>query len=218
MTSDDLWWNRLDSAADALTKDSPNGRYFTNLLTYFMCNYVSLRIVIYVALMFLFMYIMGKMLSFSLNDKKWVSYFFSSLIILASYSFFVLQIFNWISGFTNYVISIVISLSYLLYCFPIFEKNKLKKSGVYSVLWLIVGFLGSLCLESITFYNIVLALFIIVLSATLLKYVNLSNITFLVGSLAGAVLMFSEKTYLNLSQGADEISLRWFQFDFITWF
>lgn len=218
LNSDDLWWNHLSSVKSVITDDSPNGRYFTNIITYFMCNYTPLKILLYVSLMFLLMFVLGKLLSFSINENKWTSYFFSSIIILTVFYGFLTQIFNWISGFTNYVISIIFTLAYLLYCCPVFERNKLKNSVLSSVLWLIGGFFGSLCLESITFYNIVLALFVIVISIVLLKSVNFSNITFLIGSIAGAVLMFSDSTYSNLSQGVDEICTRRFQFDFTTWF
>ena len=127
---------------------------------------------------------------------------------------FYCQIFNWTSGFTNYIISLLFLFIYFNYTKPVFDKRKPRGGIITAVVFLIVGFCGALCIENITIYNCLFSIFVIVFSLVTMKKVVAANITYLLGTLAGTILMFSASNYNDIASGNDSIGLRSFEFAF----
>lgn len=208
-TCDDLMWDNIDSLSQMLGSCNPNGRYFTNILTYFICNSSVLCLILYTAFMGMFLFIIAELFKSRLK-QKWISVFFVGAIFLFSPRFFFIHIFNWISGFTNYVISLVFLLIYIRYCYPIFEKKPLKSSRIMPFLLLIIGFIGSLCIENITAYNFIFGIFIIVFAFSTQKKVFLSNIAYLFGTIGGTICMMSDSNYKHIANEGDSFAFRSF--------
>ena len=214
ISSDDIWWAFVPSIKELFQSYNPNGRYLTNVLTYLCCHYICFRDVFYILTMSVFVFLTAKLLN-SGRDFKWLHWFFTVLIFFFSPSFFYAYVFNWTCGFPNYVLPLILLFGYFLYCEPLYE-NKLPKGGAgAAVLFLIIGFLGSLCIEHITIYNVLFGIFIIVFSLATIKKVRLANILFLVGAIAGSIMMFYDHNYSDImSNGEDAIGFRSFEFSF----
>ncbi len=208
-TCDDLMWDNIDSLSQMLNSCNPNGRYFTNILTYFICNSSVLCLIVYTFFMGAFLYFIADILKIGLK-QKWMSVLFIGAVFLFSPRFFYVHIFNWISGFTNYVISLVFLLAYIRYCVPIFEKKLLRSSRIMPVILLIDGFLGALCIENITAYNLLFGIFIIVFALVTQKKLYFSNIAYLVGTVVGAVVMMADSNYKHIANEGDSFAFRSF--------
>lgn len=212
-TTDDVWWDKFDSLSDMMKGYNPNGRLFTNALTYYICNHDFVRVIVYVASLGLFLLSIARMLEVDLGKGKWTPIFFSGLVIILSPRYFSPHVYNWISGFTNYTISAFLVLWYMRFCTPLFERKEIKASKAAPVLCLICGVLGALCVENITIYNLVFGAFIIILSLVTLKKVSLSNIAFMAGTVIGTVMMFLNQQYSEILSEGDSIGFRSFDLD-----
>ncbi|MDD7515277.1 DUF6056 family protein [Ruminococcus flavefaciens] len=208
---DDVWWGGLPSYSFMLKNNNPNGRYFTNFITLYSAHYTLFRVIAYsltfIAFVIVLSFILGKYYKF-----KWIDVFFVVPLFFITDGDLYRQIFNWISGYTNYVISLVFFFIFYLFSMPVFNKKMPKGGIVKTLLFLIIGFLGALCIEHITIYNIIFSVFIVILSLVYLKKVSFVNISYLIGSVAGAVLMFMNSNYSDISNNADKIGERYFEF------
>jgi len=208
-TCDDLMWDNIDSLSQMLEQCNPNGRYFTNILTYFICNSSVLCLIVYTLFMGAFLYLIADFFRADLK-YKWLVFIFAGFVFLISPRYFYVHIFNWISGFTNYVISLVFLFIYIRYCFPLFEKKAVKTGKLLPVLFFVLGFVGALCIENITAYNIVFGIFIVIFSFATQKKVFLSNITYLIGTIFGTVVMMSDSNYKHIANEGDSFAFRSF--------
>ena len=214
ISSDDIWWAFVPSMKALFQSYNPNGRYLTNALTYLCCHYIPFRDVFYILTMSGFALLTAKLLR-SGRNFKWLHWFFVVLIFFFAPTNFYAHVFNWTSGFPNYVFPLIFLFGYLLYCEPLYEKKLPRGGAVPAVLFLFAGFLGSLCVEHITIYNVLFGIFIIVFSLVTLKKVRLANIFFLVGAIGGGVLMFTAHNYSDImSTGEDAVGFRGFEFNF----
>lgn len=215
ITSDDIWWAFVPSMKALFKSYNPNGRYFTNALTYLCCHYIFFRDVFYILTMSGFAFLTAKLFN-SGRNFKWLHWFFTVLIFFFTPSYFYSYVFNWTSGFPNYVFPLIFLFWYFLYCEPLYEKKLPTGGAVAAVLFLTLGFLGSLCIEHITIYNVLFGIFIIVFSLATQQKVRLANIFFLIGAIAGGVLMFTSHNYSDIiSTGEDAVGFRGFEFNFV---
>ena len=211
---DDITWTLKESNGDAIGKNAINGRYFTNIITYYSVRHALLRF--FVA--FVFVFLLHQLLLRVIDTEKGVpawSAAVSGLMIMTVPTSMFTQTINWISGITNYVISAVILLSYLLYCKPVFHGKMPEYKGFMKILPLFIGFFGALCVENVTIYSILLGIFIIIYIKKLYSKISLGNILYLVGAVAGSAVMFSNHTYSSLfGGGKDDIGFRKVELDF----
>lgn len=213
-TSDDLMWDNIDSLSQMLRSCNPNGRYFTNILTYFMCNSYFICFIVYTFFMGAFLFLIAKLFSDELNYRS-VSALFAGVVLLLSPRYFYVHIFNWISGFPNYVISLIFLLIYIRFCFPVFEKKPMSSSRIAAFLFFVIGFLGALCIENITIYALVLSIFILIFVLVTQKKVYFSNAAYLIGNVIGTFVMMSNGSYKQIAQEGDDIAFRSFEFSLI---
>ena len=204
-------WSNIDSLKQMLMSCNPNGRYFTNIITYLMCKSEVISFVIYTLGIGLFFYLFQRFFSEEIKNK-WMCFLLIGLLLLFTPRYFYVHIYNWISGFTNYVISLIFTFIYILYCFPLFEKKPIRSNGVLGILFLLIGFLGSLCVENITIYNIGFGLFVITFTYLTQRKVFISNISYFIGSLAGTLFMMSDSNYKHIMESGDDIAFRSFEF------
>lgn len=110
----------------------------------------------------------------------------------------------WTSGFANYTISIFLTLIYIYYVRNIYDENKPKQSPLAAVPLLILGAANALIVEHLTLYNIVLAVYVIVFTMIKFKKAYIQNIAYFIGTIAGALLMFSNSVYRSVADGKDD--------------
>ena len=86
-TCDDLMWDNIDSLSQMLNSCNPNGRYFTNILTYFICNSSVLCLIVYTAFMGAFLFLIAELFKSRLK-QKWIAALFIGTFFMFSPRFF----------------------------------------------------------------------------------------------------------------------------------
>ena len=211
---DDFWWKCLDSPSLLFGAQDINGRYVTNLLTYAITHSTIIRAISGTILLFGLFIFMALMLRRRGVDTFWAVFFSAA----ANYSIprtIAYLTTNWISGITNYVLSIFLTFVFLYICKPVFNGEEYKQSQLVGIFTLILGFVGALCLENVTIYNSVLALFMIVYYWIRFKKIHFINIGYFIGSFAGLLIMLFNKNYSAIiGSDQDDIGNRHVEFAF----
>lgn len=198
ISGDDYFWFHMDSFKENFGENSHNGRYFTNIITYLMCNYDIPRFLVFFATMIVLFYLLHKLIRPRIEENYTIVAIFIIFGLVAIPSHIFTYTYAWISGFTNYVLGTVMSFVFIAYCYPVLQGKELKNSPISAVLLLIAGFLGAMCVENLTIFNILFSVFIIILYAVLFKKVNIGHITYLIGAVIGTVIMFTNVNYTDV--------------------
>lgn len=101
------------------------------------------------------------------------------------------QTFGWFSGFANYNMGMFFSL-FMIYV--------VQKNNSWALI-LIISFFGQFFMENITLYNIFAALVLFVLWKQ--RATVLVRLSYLIGTVTGAAVMFSNSVYHMIEIGAD---------------
>ena len=211
---DDLWWKCLESPSLLFGAQDINGRYVTNLLTYAITHSNIIRAISGTALLFGLFILMALMMRRKGVDTFWAVIFSAAANYSIPRSIAYLTT-NWISGITNYVLSIVLTFVFLYICKPAFNGEKFRQSQLVGVFTLILGFISAFCLENVTIYNSALASFMIVYYWVRFKKIHFINIGYFVGSVAGLLIMLFNKNYSSIiGQNQDDIGNRHVEFAF----
>ena len=86
-TCDDLMWSNIDSLKQMLMSCNPNGRYFTNIITYLMCKSEVISFVIYTLGIGLFFYLFQRFFSEEIKNK-WMCFLLIGLLLLFTPRYF----------------------------------------------------------------------------------------------------------------------------------
>ena len=202
---DDIWWFALSSPAKLFGEQNINGRYFTNVITYYIANYTILRCILCTIMLFLLFVLLGRVLHRSDSDP-FRCYALSALTIFTLPVMISYLTTNWISGITNYLISMIFTLLFIDFIKPLFFGELKQHRPVWCIYTFAVGAVGALCLENITLYNICLGIFVIVYSLVRFKKVRPADIAYLIGTAAGAAIMFLNSNYSSLAAGNDDVA------------
>ncbi len=210
---DDLVWYSLDKIDEYRKWINPNGRYFTNAITYIMVRSDWLRILFYCLFLCAFLILILCLADYRKKHTKFCVGIISTLLILAPTIMYA-SVFNWVSGFTNYVISFVFTLLYMLFCNRIYD-NDIEIKPIYSVFTFLIGFVGAFCVEHISFYNIVFGIFIIIFTRIKYKKAYAVHIAFLIASVSGFAIMLMNPNYgIVFHNAEDAIGERFIQTSF----
>ena len=201
-TGDDwAWGSKIGLERLHLWFDNYNGRYAGNLIVLAMTRSNLLKTVI-----MSFCLIGIAFCAECIFKKKWVYY--ASLVMLVLMPKLILrQAVVWTAGFSNYVTSLFLTLIYIVYIYPVFKMDK-DKASVRFRLWhslplLILGIVNTLIVEHLTIYNVILAAGVILYTAVAYRKVFVSHIAYLLGSVAGAIYMFSNSAYHSIANNQD---------------
>ncbi len=111
--------------------------------------------------------------------------------------FVLTQSIAWTSGFANYILPSLITIFIVYLNRNMFADEEVVLSNKFCIPLFVLGVICSLFIEHMTIYNVCLGLFL-VFYPKLKKYkTNPSNISYLIGSITGAVIMFSNGGYRN---------------------
>ena len=179
--------------------DNYNGRYFGNFVILAITRSKILKV-----LAMAFSYYATCFLCYKYSGlKKNTSLLFSFILFLLMSRSIFMQSVVWSSGYANYVPSALISVLYLVIIKNITGNEMPKYPKFLFLITFVMGFVGAPFIENIALFNICLA--VAVIGYTLLKFkkVYLTHISFFVGSVVGALWMFSNSAYSAISAGED---------------
>lgn len=113
------------------------------------------------------------------------------------------QVIVWKSGSANYVPSALISLSLLFMFRNVLNDDAPIYPKWYNYVTCFLGVAGALFMENITIFNVMFAVIIIIYSKIKHKKVYSCQIMLLIGSIVGAVIMFTNNAYRTILLGND---------------
>lgn len=194
-TGDDIEWS-LTKVSPHLLSDFAhnvglNGRYLGNLFVVFMTKSKIIRGIIMSTVLVTIVSIIKKETKIS-SLVVWLLLLLMPLRMLR-------QSIVWTSGFTNYVISTAFLLGILSLLKKCFKEDNLKLGLLNAILI----FLGSLFIENITVFLIILTITLNIIYYIKNKKINKSLILAFVGSVVGAITMFSHPVYTRVADGTD---------------
>lgn len=212
MKGDDYIWYYVMEEPKLESYRVPNGRYFSNALTYILLRNTWLKRIFYTVILSLMILITGRFTDFSnKKSEKGIIFSFFMFFMIPSDTF--TEVVNWFSGFTNYAFSFLLTSIYILFCFRIAFGEYKPKNWLAPVL-LVFAFISGLCVEHISIYNILFSVFAVVLIKYKKKKVYMANIFYTVGAVAGMIVMMMNNTYSKIINSGDEIGVRGFEFSF----
>jgi len=195
-THDDWAWGSSEGIKRLnVLFDNYNGRYLGNLIVMALTRSNILKTLV-----------VGSVISLIIISTQRIINKKNTNILLVSILLFICMprsIFQesiaWISGFSNYAVSTLLILIYYLNI----EKYQKNKKILINILFLLLGFSVSLLMEHITIYNFLLSIFMLIYYKFKDKKINKLNIFYLIGSISGTILMFTNSAYYNISKGED---------------
>ncbi len=206
LTGDDFDWALTENIGAVFDSDAENGRYFSNLLVYFFTKNFLFRVIIGSAVYFAWYIFYNKIFG---SGNRVYSCIISAVLILTvpvSISFNTVM---WISGFVNYVVGMVIFLSYYVFCLPIFRGENVKKGGIWCLYGLIAGFCGALCVENITLFILIFSVFVFIFYIKKYKKIFTVNIFYFIGIICGIAVMLTNSHYSSIfMHGKDDSGIR----------
>lgn len=113
------------------------------------------------------------------------------------------QGYAWVAGFTNYVIVMLLILVYINYNKNVILYNKKEYSNKYIIPFFILGCSASLFIEHVTIYNVLLSIFIVIIFKVIKKHFSKINLSYCLGTIIGAIIMFSNGAYGNVINNQD---------------
>ncbi len=204
---DYLWYYTMEESSLEKYK-IPNGRYFSNLITYTLVHSSVLRFIFCTVILVMFLVIISKLIDFGKISQR-ISMMIVFFLFLAMPSETYSQTVNWFSGFTNYVLSFLLTGIYIYITFKILFTDYAPKK---SFLMFFLAFVGGLCIENISIYNLIYSIAIIFVIKNRKKKIYSCNIFYLIGTVLALVLMFFNNTYSQIIGGNDETGIRNFEF------
>ena len=175
-----------------------NGRYAGNILVLLLTRFRFLRALVESTILFLIGIFLNKIIKVN-KYTKYLSFLFLMFMPISIFS----QGIAWTSGFCNYVIPSLISLIYIYLNNNLFEGKEYKLNKHLMIPLLFLGCIGCLFIEYMSIYLILLAIYINIYYYIKNKHLDWTNITFLIGTLIGTSIMFSNGSYYLIMKGTD---------------
>lgn len=176
-----------------------NGRWFGNFFVLALTRSNLLKTIVMASFITGTIYLINRIIK---SDKK-VTILLSYLLVLATPYLVLRQGIVWTAGFSNYAASIFFVLIFINLNKEIFENKKVKTSNVLIPLFFLLGFITTLFVEHVTLYTVCLSVLAIIYAFIKLKKIYGNQIAYLLGSLAGTILMFSNSAYSSVASGED---------------
>lgn len=133
--------------------------------------------------------------------QKWAFYAAILLMFLVSNEIFAQSI-SWTSGFSNYATTALMVIAFLAVIFNNVFQSKPETIWIKTAMP-ILGFCGSLIMESITVFFVIMPILLQIYLWKKEKRFSPILILFAIGAMVGAALMFSNSTYTNIMNTND---------------
>ncbi|MGX4598436.1 DUF6056 family protein [Faecalimicrobium sp. JNUCC 81] len=186
-----------------------NGRYLGNLFEILITrNVLAKNIILAVGILFVIWSVYKLVIKEAKSKDKTVLFLLASVLCLAIPRELFRQTYSWIAAFINFIPPVILMILYIIIVNNIFEDKPLNAIKSKHPLWLILlmiplGISTQLFSEHTTVYTIFLAGFIVFY--TFVKYREFSylQITYLLATIIGAFIMFSNGAYFNAANNTD---------------
>jgi len=178
-----------------------NGRYAGNLLVLALTRSKLLDALVMAA-----SFLLVCLLSYGYTDEKsQASLLLAACLYLLMPKEMWAQAAVWTAGFTNYVPSALIAVTFLVSVREITgrELSSRKDPLGRSVGMFALAFVGALFVENITVFQICFAVAVIVWTFLKFRTYRKAHFGFLLGSVTGAIVMFANGAYDRIAQGED---------------
>lgn len=167
-----------------------NGRIFGNTLVYYLVNDRFLKALIVGGAIYLIAYLM-----FSMQQTKTTDRFLVILLLVFSIPKEIFaQVYPWTSGFSNYVPPVVLILIYIFFLGPLFSHKPIRDNFAKILGMFILGVTTQLFVEHMTSYVVLMSLCVTIWYILVQKSVALSIVSYDIGAIVGAVIMFTSQT------------------------
>lgn len=200
LTHDDWAWGST-IGLDRLKSwfDNYNGRYLGNIVVMILTRYEWLKILAMALCGMLLVVLSARLVT---GDMR-IKYIASSVVFFSVPLGMYAQTFGWVSGFSNYNVSIVLLLIYLCVISNILEEEAPKYNVFECTMVVPLGIATQLFMEHITIYSILMALAVI--SYTYYRFKKFYAVQFLYfgSTIIGAIIMFSNNAYSSIFAGND---------------
>lgn len=197
-THDDWPWSGAEgmSRLTNLFKDY-NGRWAGNILVMLLTRFRVLRAIVIATALSSIIYFIRK-----ITKSSSTGLLIAILLTICMPISMLAQSIAWTSGFANYVPPTLLILFYINLNKNLFYNKKVTTKNRYTIPLLILGFVTSLFSEHMTIYNVVLSIAIVIYQIAK-REKNLPNVFYMIGAIAGAVLMFSNGAYRSIMSATD---------------
>ena len=174
-----------------------NGRYFGNLIVLVLTRSNLLKALVMSSCITGIVVLLNE-----LTEKQECGMWFILLMFVFMPVPLLAQAIVWTSGFSNYVTSIFFTLIYIYYVNDVHMKQpKIQKKAIVPLF--LLGLMNTLIMENITIFNVVFGLY--VMGVTIYRYrrIYIQHLSYFVGTVLGALLMFGNSAYLEIAKGND---------------
>ncbi len=174
-----------------------NGRYLGNIIVLILTRSRLIRTICVSITIVLIVYCIERIIS-----RKWA--FEISLLCLTFMSYFVLrQSIVWTSGYSNYAISILLTLVYILYLNDHWEMPE-KSNGLTLAMLFLLGLSNTLIVEHLTLFNVFASL--VLFGVWLIRYhrFRADYLLYALGCVIGTCYMFANSAYRTITGKGDE--------------
>ena len=178
-----------------------NGRYLGNLLVILLTRFRIIRALVMAVILTLITFLINKIIQKE-TENKTILLIAIFLMILMPRPIF-RQAIAWTSGFTNYVPPVLLILIWFYLSRNILDNKEIKLNKFWSIPVLILGICSCLFMEHVTIYAVIIGIVGLIYSYKKKIKINLSQITYLIGTIIGSILMFQNEAYHHIIKGDD---------------
>lgn len=178
-----------------------NGRYLGNILGVFMAVNIYIRIFIKIFTLFSIIWIVKRNLK--ITNNLYLIIFLTLLILMPLKMFRQVMPFN--AGFSNYVIPLV---GIFIVVFLHLSKKQINSSFLKILFFNLLGICNSLFMENYTIFNLILSFYLFIFQYKKDKKSSKIYFSYLIGSIFGTIIMFTNPNYLMILKGSDSQSYR----------
>lgn len=199
-THDDwAWGSNIGLERLSTLFDNYNGRWAGNLLIILLTRSRVLKAICISITMIFIVELINKIIN---RNNNQLTYIISILIFLMPYNI-ISQTVGWTSGFTNYVVPVLLILIYIYLNNNMFLGEEGKKSNKLLIPMFILGMTSALFMENLTIYILCLSIFILLYKYKKTKKIDMHNLIYFIGVFLGTILMFSNEAYRSVISSED---------------
>lgn len=203
LTHDDWTW--AGNYANTMISEhfqNLNGRYLGNMGIIIATRSLAFRVISYTIFMILLIAVMSAIVKICKTENKnnafILLFLFLGLLIIPSQIH--KQTISWFSGFYNYIPALLCTLMILYGALKIiFKTSNLSKINIG--LLVTASFLGQFFMENHSIFNTFALMVFLILYFIIYKKINKPLVISFVLSIIGAIVMFTNKNYLNILLG-----------------
>ncbi|MGL4848761.1 MAG: DUF6056 family protein [Clostridium sp.] len=178
-----------------------NGRYLGNIVVLILTRSNILRTVVITLTLYGLIYL-GRKYIVEENTKITGIYLMALLLVFMPRDVW-MQSVVWTAGYSNYVISMLLIFIYFIYTKKIFKEEVPVFKNTFIIPLFILGIATTLFVEHVTLYCVAMGIFVIIFTKIRFKKIYATNISYLVGSIFGTFLMFSNGAYSKIAEGTE---------------